>query len=221
GTAGGGHLDRRHDRQALGPGRRRADHRRRDLRLQRRRLRRLGDRLGRVFHPRHRGARHLPPHGRGRDRPGRRRRRDRRGRKHRRRRRRHRHGQGRRPRLLDEHLGHVSRRRLLDLARPRRHLRRRRGRALSARGDHAGVLAPPPLIYLAFLLAGFGIGQLIGEPSLGLAVEWRRGLAFVLVIGGLLLDGIAAGTFRRLGTPPEPWKPTTALATGGLYRFSR
>ena len=92
---------------------------------------------------------------------------------------------------------------------------------MKPRGDHAGVVAPPPLIYLAFLLAGFGIGRLIGEPSLGLAVEWRRGLAFVLVIGGLVLDGIAAGTFRRLGTPPEPWKPTTALATGGLYRFSR
>lgn len=92
---------------------------------------------------------------------------------------------------------------------------------MSARGDHAGVVAPPPLIYLAFLLVGFGIGRLIDEPSLGLATDWRRGLAFVLVIGGLLLDGIAAGTFRRLGTPPEPWKPTTALATGGLYRFSR
>lgn len=92
---------------------------------------------------------------------------------------------------------------------------------MSARGDHAGVIAPPPLIYLAFLLAGFGIGRLIDEPSLGLATDWRRGLAFVLVIGGLALDGVAAGTFRRLGTPPEPWKPTTALATGGLYRFSR
>lgn len=92
---------------------------------------------------------------------------------------------------------------------------------MSASRDHAGVIAPPPVIYLAFLLAGFGIGRLIDEPSLGLATDWRRGLAFVLVIGGLLLDGIAAGTFRRLGTPPEPWKPTTALATGGLYRFSR
>lgn len=92
---------------------------------------------------------------------------------------------------------------------------------MSQKPDVAGVVAPPPLIFLAFLLAGFGIGRLIGEPSLGLAVDWRRGLAFVLVIGGLLLDGIAAGTFRRLGTPPEPWKPTTALATGGLYRFSR
>lgn len=87
--------------------------------------------------------------------------------------------------------------------------------------DHPGVIAPPPLIYLGFLLAGFGIGRLIGEPSLGLNVDLRRALAFVLVIGGLLLDGIAAGTFRRLGTPPEPWKPTTALATGGVYSFSR
>lgn len=87
--------------------------------------------------------------------------------------------------------------------------------------DHPGVIAPPPLIYLGFLLAGFGLGQLVSEPSLGLDADWRRGLAFVLVIGGLLLDGIAAGTFRRLGTPPEPWKPTTALATGGLYRYSR
>lgn len=92
---------------------------------------------------------------------------------------------------------------------------------MNPKPDVAGVVAPPPLIYLAFLLAGSGIGRLIHEPSLGLAVDWRRGLAFVLVIGGLLLDGIAAGTFRRLGTPPEPWKPTTALATGGLYRVSR
>ncbi|HEY1071697.1 isoprenylcysteine carboxylmethyltransferase family protein [Brevundimonas sp.] len=87
--------------------------------------------------------------------------------------------------------------------------------------DHPGVIAPPPLIYLGFLLAGFAIGRLVSEPSLGLNVDLRRGLAFVLVIGGLLLDGIAAGTFRRLGTPPEPWKPTTALATGGLYKYSR
>lgn len=87
--------------------------------------------------------------------------------------------------------------------------------------DHPGVIAPPPLIYLGFLLAGYGVGQLVSEPSLGLDVGLRRGLAFALVIGGLLLDGIAAGTFRRLGTPPEPWKPTTAQATDGLYRFSR
>lgn len=92
--------------------------------------------------------------------------------------------------------------------------------------DHPGVIAPPPLIYLGFLLAGYGLEQFaVHMISVGMGfsldVDLRRGLAFVLVISGLLLDGIAAGTFRRLGTPPEPWKPTTALATDGLYKYSR
>lgn len=94
------------------------------------------------------------------------------------------------------------------------------------RGDHSGVVVPPPAIYFAFLLGGWGLQQLAHElysigMGLGLATEVRRGLALVLILGGLLLDGAAAGYFRRLGTPPEPWKPTTVLATGGLYRFSR
>lgn len=87
--------------------------------------------------------------------------------------------------------------------------------------DHPGVIAPPPLIYLGFLLAGWAIERFGAELTLGLATDWRRGLALLLIVGGLLIDGVAAGQFRRLGTPPEPWKPTTALATGGLYRFSR
>lgn len=88
--------------------------------------------------------------------------------------------------------------------------------------DTPGVLAPPPLIYLAFLLAGWGLGELFqGSSSLGLDADLRRGLAFGLVIGGLLIEMIALGRFRRWGTAPEPWKPSTALITDGLYRFSR
>lgn len=87
--------------------------------------------------------------------------------------------------------------------------------------DHPGVIAPPPLIYLGFLLAGWAVERFGVELTLGLPTDGRRGLALVLIVGGLLIDGVAAGQFRRLGTPPEPWKPTTALATGGLYRFSR
>lgn len=87
--------------------------------------------------------------------------------------------------------------------------------------DIAGVIAPPPLIYLGFLLAGWGLGELVADPSLGLTPMVRRSLAFILVIGGLVIDGLGAGQFRRSGTAVEPWKPTTALVTGGLYRLSR
>jgi protein-S-isoprenylcysteine O-methyltransferase Ste14 len=102
-----------------------------------------------------------------------------------------------------------------------------------AERDHPGVIAPPPLIYFAFLLAGWGLMKLGQQPAaidaglgwlawgFGLDVPVRRGVAIVLIIGGLLLDGAAAGYFRRIGTAVEPWKPSTALATGGLYGLSR
>ncbi|MDP2117745.1 MAG: isoprenylcysteine carboxylmethyltransferase family protein [Brevundimonas sp.] len=99
--------------------------------------------------------------------------------------------------------------------------------------DTPGVIAPPPLIYLGFLLAGWGLAELGTRPEAvtagfgwlaagyGLEMGVRRGVALALIIGGLLLDGMAAGLFRRRGTAVEPWKPSTALVTEGVYRFSR
>lgn len=103
--------------------------------------------------------------------------------------------------------------------------------------DTAGVIAPPPLIYIGFLVLGWAVSRLAAQPDViaavgtevarwltpgfGLETQTRRFVALPLIIGGLLIDGAAAGYFRRLGTPPEPWKPTTVLATGGLYRLSR
>lgn len=103
--------------------------------------------------------------------------------------------------------------------------------------DRPGVIAPPPLIYLGFLLAGWGVIEAAVLPSVvaaigpeasawltvgfGLETPVRRGVALALIIAGLLLDAAAAGHFRRIGTAVEPWKPTTALATRGLYRLSR
>ncbi|MFN3536465.1 MAG: methyltransferase family protein [Brevundimonas sp.] len=87
--------------------------------------------------------------------------------------------------------------------------------------DIPGVIAPPPIIFLIFLTGGWTLGNLIGEPSLGLPDLWRRGIALVLVALGLIVEGAAAGLFRRAGTAVEPWKPSTALITNGIYALSR
>jgi len=99
--------------------------------------------------------------------------------------------------------------------------------------DIPGVIAPPPLIYLGLLFIGWGLAKLGARPDVaaagfgwlatgfGLEMEVRRGAALTLIIGGLLLDGMAAGLFRRRGTAVEPWKPSTVLINEGPYRFSR
>ncbi len=87
--------------------------------------------------------------------------------------------------------------------------------------DIPGVIAPPPLIFLGFLLGGWGIGHLVGEPGLGLPDPLRRGLAVAGLIVGFGLEGWAMGLFRRARSAVEPWKPSTALITQGVYGFSR
>ena len=85
--------------------------------------------------------------------------------------------------------------------------------------DTAGVVAPPPLIFLAGLGVGFALEALLPGGSLPGVVRF--------VVGGLaLLGGIALQTtfiaaFNRKGTAVEPWKPTTAIVTTGPYRITR
>ena len=96
----------------------------------------------------------------------------------------------------------------------------------SHRPDIPGVIAPPPLIYIGFLLLGWAIFRFAATPEIvgpemagwlglgfGMETQTRRIVSLPLIVGGLLLDGAAAGYFRRLGTAVEPWKPSTVLAT--------
>jgi protein-S-isoprenylcysteine O-methyltransferase Ste14 len=86
--------------------------------------------------------------------------------------------------------------------------------------DTAGVIAPPPLIFLAGLAVGFGLEALLpGDASLSGVVRW--GLGAVLVVAGVALLASFDRAFRRKGTAAEPWKPTTAIVTSGPYRFTR
>lgn len=87
--------------------------------------------------------------------------------------------------------------------------------------DIPGVIAPPPLIFLGFLGLGWGLGQWIGEPGLGLTDPVRRGLAVAGLVIGLGVEAWAVGLFRRARTAVQPWKPSTALVTTGVYGFTR
>jgi protein-S-isoprenylcysteine O-methyltransferase Ste14 len=85
--------------------------------------------------------------------------------------------------------------------------------------DTAGVVAPPPLIFLAGLAVGFGLEALLPGASLPGVVRWALG--GVLVVAGFALLVSFNTSFSRKGTAVEPWKPTTAIVTGGPYRLTR
>jgi len=85
--------------------------------------------------------------------------------------------------------------------------------------DTAGVVAPPPLIFLAGLIVGFAIEAVLPGVDLPAAVEWVLGA--LLVVAGLGLLLWFNTLFNRTGTAVEPWKPTTAIVTTGPYRFTR
>ena len=90
--------------------------------------------------------------------------------------------------------------------------------------DTAGVIAPPPLIYLVGLLLGLGTDWLCGLPALPYLRRWEGldlGVGFGLGGLGLALILAAAGRFLKAGTKIPPHQPATVLVTGGLYRYSR
>jgi len=81
--------------------------------------------------------------------------------------------------------------------------------------DHPRVFVPPPLIFCGLLTAG-----LLFDHA---KVAWDA-LRVVAIIGflvGLGLIAIALGLFRSNHTRPEPWKPSSALVSDGIYRFTR
>jgi protein-S-isoprenylcysteine O-methyltransferase Ste14 len=89
--------------------------------------------------------------------------------------------------------------------------------------DKAGVIAPPPLIAVATLLAGLSLDWLAPVSLLrdALGLPARLAAGSLLIAGGLALALSAERAFRAIGTNPLPWKPATALASSGLYARTR
>ncbi len=88
--------------------------------------------------------------------------------------------------------------------------------------DTAGIPIPPPFIYLIPFLAGVWLHHTVGGdaiPEVARRPAWVAGWA--LVVLGVAINASAWVAFLRAKTPVLPTRPTTAIVTGGPYRFTR
>jgi protein-S-isoprenylcysteine O-methyltransferase Ste14 len=85
--------------------------------------------------------------------------------------------------------------------------------------DRAGVIVPPPLIYLTSVLVGVFLDYIwpLQMPLASIAT-W---VGMTLMLASGLLSIAAHREFRRAGTPVNPNEPTSAIVRTGPYRVSR
>jgi protein-S-isoprenylcysteine O-methyltransferase Ste14 len=85
--------------------------------------------------------------------------------------------------------------------------------------NHAGVLFPPPLLYVSAFAIGLLVQHLYPVSLLPKAVFAVPAIVCVMV--SVVLMAWCVRTFRLAKTSLIPVKPTTALVTDGPFRFSR
>lgn len=80
---------------------------------------------------------------------------------------------------------------------------------------------PPPAVALAIALLMWVTSILFGYIPIPLNYRLGASLALLVIGQGISISGIVA--FRRVKTTLNPLKPgnSTALVTGGIYRFTR
>ncbi len=86
--------------------------------------------------------------------------------------------------------------------------------------DRAGVIAPPPLIFLGGILLGIALDRW-GRPWPIFASAGPRWSGLAAIVAGIAI--IVAGRKAMLAaeTNINPFKPTTAIVSSGPFRFTR
>ncbi len=78
----------------------------------------------------------------------------------------------------------------------------------------------PPLLYLAVIVAAWGLQRVWPLPALVTGAPAYR-LGSLLVVVGFAIALAALYRFRQDGTSFDPTAPARAMATRGIYRFTR
>ena len=85
--------------------------------------------------------------------------------------------------------------------------------------DKAGVVAPPPLIYLGPLVLGLLLNRRL--PITFLPRRIARSVGWLLLSGGVLLISWFERAMQHAGTPTSPYKPVSHMVTEGPFHYSR
>jgi protein-S-isoprenylcysteine O-methyltransferase Ste14 len=88
--------------------------------------------------------------------------------------------------------------------------------------DNDGVVVFPPAVFLVGLVGGYAISWFwpVGIVPDGWSMPVRMAGAVAAVAGAVLMLA-AVLRFRREGTTPTHWEPTTRVVSAGPYRFTR
>jgi protein-S-isoprenylcysteine O-methyltransferase Ste14 len=84
----------------------------------------------------------------------------------------------------------------------------------------AGAPIPPPIIFFAAILAGFGIRHLV-PFEIPIPLLPARIAGGLLIGAGVVLGLAGTGALVRGGTTPFPHHPSRALVVAGVYRITR
>jgi protein-S-isoprenylcysteine O-methyltransferase Ste14 len=95
--------------------------------------------------------------------------------------------------------------------------------SMTETSDTAGVIAPPPLIALAAVLVGVALDWLLPAYVLTvlLTFEVRIVIGVLLFAAGAALAVAGMRAFHGVGTVVNPFEPSRALATEGVYAYVR
>jgi protein-S-isoprenylcysteine O-methyltransferase Ste14 len=91
--------------------------------------------------------------------------------------------------------------------------------AKTAAPETAGVAVPPPLLFATGLGLGLAAGRL--QPDAEERARFARVVGGASVVAGIALGLAAIRELKAAGTHLDPFKPTTALVTGGVFRYTR
>ena len=85
--------------------------------------------------------------------------------------------------------------------------------------DTLGPVLHPLLFPVGVLVVGLLLQHFVPFAGMPHALTLPLGTLFLALGAAFMIGG--ARSFRRAGTSPNPTRPTTALVSDGLYRFTR